>query len=645
MTSDLPTALISTPRTAWATHLLRGLASSLTLGTALIWGTLWITTPVTAQTTLDVNLEGQQAAPPVPPLPDMAGVIYVDAANGSDSSGDGTQANPYRTITYATEQAAPRTVIQLLPGIYSEESGETFPITLRAGQVLRGDESTLGEDYLIVGGGTYISPTLARQNITMLAETGTGIRGVTMRNEGRRGYALWLESTAPRVFNNSFVGSIHDGIFLTGSAGGVIAGNRFYQNGANGISVLGTSAPTVRNNLFQETGFGVTIDKQSTPRLENNRIIGNRSGVIVGGSARPILRGNLVKDNLDAGLVAITQGQPDLGTASDPGNNQFEGNGNLAINNSTKGGIVVSANGNQISGEVKGQIDTSGQVSAAQVDTAAMPAVVAPGSIQDPMAMTSSGGTASVTPADPGTASDPTPAPTQATAPTPQPQLTPLVSPQAQATPIPAPRLTPIPTPTPTPLPQLTPIPVTPAPTPASPSTGSSTGESLEFTAVPFQPETETPGSTTGSTGTETGSPDPIAVAPTPAPTEAPLLDITTLRPVGSPSSPPPDLTSSSAPTDPAPTSPAVATAQTPAPAPDVAPSTDAAQFRVLVTPNGEGDLTQLQQIVPEAVETSFNGRNVFQAGLYDSRSAAQAVLDQLLDAGFDAVAEMIFIQ
>jgi hypothetical protein len=33
----------------------------------------------------------------------------------------------------------------------------------------------------------------------------------------------------------------------------------------------------------------------------------------------------------------------------------------------------------------------------------------------------------------------------------------------------------------------------------------------------------------------------------------------------------------------------------------------------------------------------------VLQAGLYDSRSQAQSVLDQLLDAGFEAVAEMIF--
>ncbi len=124
-------------------------------------------------------------------------------------------------------------------------------------------------------------------------------------------------------------------------------------------------------------------------------------------------------------------------------------------------------------------------------------------------------------------------------------------------------------------------------------------------------------------------------------------MDITTLRPVGGSSSPAPslDLGSTNGSTTAPTTTPEVATAEAPVPAPENASDPTAAQFRVLVTPNGEADLTQLQEIVPEAVETSFNGRNVFQAGLYESRSAAQAVLDQLLDAGFDAVAEMIFVQ
>lgn len=74
-----------------------------------------------------------------------------------------------------------------------------------------------------------------------------------------------------------------------------------------------------------------------------------------------------------------------------------------------------------------------------------------------------------------------------------------------------------------------------------------------------------------------------------------------------------------------------------------VSPTRTATQFRVLVTPKSSDDLNRLRQLIPEAVETVFNGRTVLQAGLYDSRSQAQSVLDRLLDAGFEAVAEMIF--
>jgi hypothetical protein len=103
----------------------------------------------------------------------------------------------------------------------------------------------------------------------------------------------------------------------------------------------------------------------------------------------------------------------------------------------------------------------------------------------------------------------------------------------------------------------------------------------------------------------------------------APLTDITTLLP------PPARRQATENPTTPA--------------APSSSAPASPTRFRVLVTPKGSDDLNRLRQLVPEAVETVFNGRTVLQAGLYDSRSQAQSVLERLLDAGFDAVAEMLF--
>ncbi|HIK20477.1 MAG TPA: DUF1565 domain-containing protein [Synechococcus sp. M44_DOE_062] len=582
-TAVLPGLWVQRYRSAMLTRL----ATSLLLG-----ATLLLTAkldPGWAQASLDTGITGEQTLPQAAPLPDNRPAIFVDAANGSDTRGDGSRNNPFKTITYALQRAEAGSVIQLFPGVYSEESGETFPIRLKAGLTLRGDESTLGEGYLITGGGTYMSPTLGRQNVALLAETGAEVRGVTLRNQGRRGYALWVESASPRILNNSFVGSIHDGIFIAGAANPWVEGNRFYKNGANGISVLGTSQPTIVNNLFQETGFGITIDQRSAPIVRNNRILQNRTGVIVGGSSRPILRNNLIAQNLETGLTAITTAQPDLGTVTDPGNNIFEGNGQYDINNATRG-LRLNASGNQLRGQVKGDLDLSGQTTVATLPDSA-PRPIAPGTLALPSA-----------PAQPATLRDPQ-------APSPLPVLT---VPQSTAPVPPSPpqgsggRILTDPS-----SPQATPQPQPP-------------GE--QFVAVPFTPD----GSTTPAQPV-----DPTPAAPVPRPPSAPLTDITTLLP------PPARRPSTGIPTTPSaptttPVAPPVAAVGSP-------PTQTATQFRVLVTPKSSDDLNRLRQLIPEAVETVFNGRTVLQAGLYDNRSQAQSVLDRLLDAGFEAVAEMIF--
>lgn len=577
-------------RYRWA--MLTRLATSLLLGTTLLLTAKL--DPGWAQTSLDTGITGEQTLPQAPPLPDNRPAIFVDAANGSDTRGDGSRNNPFKTITYAIQRAEAGSVIQLFPGVYSEESGETFPIRLKAGLTLRGDESTLGEGYLITGGGTYMSPTLGRQNVALLAETGAEVRGITLRNQGRRGYALWVESASPRILNNSFVGSIHDGIFIAGASNPWVEGNRFYKNGANGISVLGTSQPTIVNNLFQETGFGLTIDQRSAPIVRNNRILQNRTGVVVGGSSRPILRNNLIAQNLETGLTAITNAQPDLGTATDPGNNIFEGNGQYDIHNATRG-LRINANGNQLRGKAKGDLDLSGQTTVAALPDSA-PRPIAPGTLALPSA-----------PSQPATPRDPRPA--------------------AE---------------TPSTLPVVT-VPQSTDPSPVASLSGSggrvlpnvpaqpadTQPQAQEFVAVPFTPDGSTaPAQPVG----------PAPAAPVPRPPSAPLTDITTLLP------PPARRPSTGIPTTPsAPTTTPVAPPVVAVGNDSVSPTRTATQFRVLVTPKSSDDLNRLRQLIPDAVETVFNGRTVLQAGLYDSRSQAQSVLDQLLDAGFEAVAEMIF--
>lgn len=306
---------------------------------------------------------------PVSTTASASSQLFVNPSSNS-SNADGSQNAPFRTITQALQVAPPNSVIVLASGTYSAESGEKFPLLLKPGISIQGAPQSKGQGIVIQGGGTYMSRTFARQNITILGANNAAISGVTITNNNPRGYGLWIESTSPRVTNNTFTGSNHDGISITGNSSPQISNNYFYQNGANGMTIYGTSQPKIQENVFEKTGFGINIAQKATPIIINNRIIQNRSGIVTQASAQPILRGNVIEGNTEDGLVAIAQSQPDLGTQVEPGKNVFRQNGRYDINGSAAKQVLV-AFGNQLeSDRISGNLDLSGTVSPSQTQIA-----------------------------------------------------------------------------------------------------------------------------------------------------------------------------------------------------------------------------------------------------------------------------------
>ncbi|MDJ1183717.1 DUF1565 domain-containing protein [Roseofilum casamattae] len=286
--------------------------------------------------------------------------LWVNPQNGNDQSGRGTTQAPYRTLSHALRMAAPNSIIQLAPGTYSEQTGETFPIRLKPNVIVIGDPDSKGKDTIITGGGFFLSPTFARQNIALLGANDAALAGVTVTNPNSRGYGLWIESSSLVVADNTFTGSVHDGISVTGKSGSNIHSNQFTRNGANGITIYGSSNPEVRNNVFDNTGFGININQKATPLIVNNQIINNRDGVVVQAKAAPILRDNQIENNQRNGLVAISQSQPNLGTAGEPGNNRFRNNGEYDIN-AQSSRHTIPAFGNQLlTKRISGRLDFQG---------------------------------------------------------------------------------------------------------------------------------------------------------------------------------------------------------------------------------------------------------------------------------------------
>jgi parallel beta-helix repeat protein len=295
--------------------------------------------------------------------PAQSTVIYVNPATGNDAAAGTTEAAPLKSITSALKKAQAGTIIQLAPGTYDSQNGETFPLNIRQGITLRGDEASKGQTVLINGSGKYTSRTFAGQDITILADNDATITGVSVTNLSQRGSALWVESTNPKITNNTFTSSGRDGVFITGTGNPIVEGNTFTLNKGNGVSVARQAKGQIRGNLFQNTGFGIAVSETASPLISDNQITQNNGGIVVNGSAKPVLRNNVIQDNRDNGLIAIQTAEPDLGTQESPGKNLIRNNGKLDpkkffdIYNFTKDKTILAVGNDVDPTRILGKID------------------------------------------------------------------------------------------------------------------------------------------------------------------------------------------------------------------------------------------------------------------------------------------------
>lgn len=288
-------------------------------------------------------------------------VLFVNPSIGDDTGGNGSERAPVKTITQALRLATSNTVIMLSPGTYSAETGEIFPLMLKAGVSIQGDAANKGQGITIQGGGEYLSRSFGGQNVTIVGANQGKLTGVTVTNPNPRGYGLWIESSNPAIAENTFTGNTQDGISVAGNSATTISKNYFYRNGANGITIGGNSRPQVRENIFEETGFGINITQNAAPVLVGNQIQHNRSGILVQANARPILRNNLIQDSKEDGLVAIAQSLPDLGSANEAGNNEFRNNTRYDINASAAKQVIFAGGNIFASDRIAGKVDINAQ--------------------------------------------------------------------------------------------------------------------------------------------------------------------------------------------------------------------------------------------------------------------------------------------
>ena len=293
-------------------------------------------------------------------------ILYVNSSDGRDTE-NGSDLTPFKTITRALKAAQSGTTILLAPGTYSTETGEIFPLVLKAGVTVQGDPATRGQEVVIRGGGASTSKALA-QSLTVEITSQATLNGVTVTNP--QGYGVGIVSSNSLITNSTFTENSH-GLVILDDSNARIQNNYFYQNRTAGIGVAGIAQPTIQDNIFEQTGSAVIVSDRAAPLITNNRMTQNQNGMVFQGSAQPIVRNNSVEGNRQHGLLAKDTSRPDLGTAANPGGNFFRNNG-LSDVNAKATNQVISAVGNEWLNAV-GTLNTTLLVPASSNSAAAFP--------------------------------------------------------------------------------------------------------------------------------------------------------------------------------------------------------------------------------------------------------------------------------
>jgi parallel beta-helix repeat protein len=276
--------------------------------------------------------------------------IYVDAVNGSDVN-PGTSSEPFRTITHALSAAGSDHTIRVRPGTYNGPLGEFFPLVLQPGQILIGNEMNKGggpTPTLIVGHGGSIPG--GQWSSTIVGAEGSRVSGFEV---GEDSYvvlhaAVAADGTTMEITNNTFKTPTYAGILLQNDGASVIENNVF-DTASYGVYILGCpDGPTIRNNIFLQMSIPIDIVGIDTYAvISNNTITGNGQVGISVQHGHPLIENNTfnaptgytygamavssslampkIRQNVFSCTTAITveHGNPDLGTVSEHGNNDF----------------------------------------------------------------------------------------------------------------------------------------------------------------------------------------------------------------------------------------------------------------------------------------------------------------------------------
>ncbi|MDD5774256.1 MAG: MopE-related protein [bacterium] len=200
----------------------------------------------------------------------FAADYYVDAVNGDNTIGNGSQANPWKTVTKALSMIAANSpnTINVAPGTYNITLGETFPLRIKNSVSIKGAGS----------GNTILDAAGAYKQIiycSSISDSSTVVSGFTIKNgiAMSDGGGVYLYRSNVKIDNC------------------IITGNTSYYGG--GISSY-TDTSTISNctisyNTAMAGGGGIEVYYNSRPAIVNCLITKNQAVANGGGGGGIIL--------------------------------------------------------------------------------------------------------------------------------------------------------------------------------------------------------------------------------------------------------------------------------------------------------------------------------------------------------------------
>lgn len=272
-----------------------------------------------------------------PPAAQCTQDYCVDPENGDDTNGDGTAANPYRSITMALSVATANQSIGVWTGTCNMPNGEQFPLTLHQGTVLRA--LPRGTDPTIIMGGAP----------TFICADGAHVRGFEIRPTGT---AFSCQSPGQMTIERNDILptgqpaiTVETDSVLVELLSNWFAGTRPTSVAVQAVNVQ--SQVTLDNNVYSgDHGTALDFAGAVVVNATAELIIGADTGIQVTGPVTLTARACEIREGLYGVLIDQGTGNAvvDLGTSSDAGLNTLVLN--LTADLCLRANVTVDAVGN-----------------------------------------------------------------------------------------------------------------------------------------------------------------------------------------------------------------------------------------------------------------------------------------------------------